>query len=160
MKASRDPKELTEPEALEKLRHFCAYQERSRNQVIRKMKNLGLPEEAQERILRILEEENFLNQNRFAVQYARGKSRMKGWGPKKIESHLKYELGNDFNQTLVSEATDLNSALEKLRKDLNKKNKSLQEKRDPEYKSKLIRFCLGRGFDLEASLKVIRDLTT
>jgi regulatory protein len=149
---------LTYDEALEKLRHFCAYQERSQAQVIRKMKVLSVDTEFQENLLAALVEEKFLDQQRYATAYARGKSRIKGWGIRKITSHLKFELGDDFQSDLVNESADLEKARQKLRRDLEKKAALLTQKQDPNKKSKLLRFCLSRGFEMEESITVVNSV--
>ena len=149
---------LTYDEALEKLRHFCAYQERSQAQVIRKMKILSVDTEFQENLLAALVEEKFLDQQRYAAAYARGKSRIKGWGIRKITSHLKFELGDDFQSDLVNESADLEKACQKLRRDLEKKAALLTQKQDPNKKSKLLRFCLSRGFEMEESITVVNSV--
>ncbi len=149
---------LTYDEALEKLRHFCAYQERSRAQVIRKMKNLSVDAEFHENLLAALVEEKFLDQQRYAAAYARGKSRIKGWGIRKISSHLKFELGDDFQSDLVNESADLEKARQKLRRDLEKKAILLTQKQDPNKKSKLLRFCLSRGFEMDESIAVVNSV--
>jgi regulatory protein len=147
---------LSYDEALEKLRHFCAYQERSQAQVIRKMKVLSVDTEFHENLLAALVEEKFLDQQRYAAAYARGKSRIKGWGIRKITSHLKFELGEDFLPDLVNESADLDMAKNKLRKDLEKKAVVLARKQDKSIQSKLVRFCLARGFEMDESLAIVR----
>lgn len=149
---------LTYDEALEKLRHFCAYQERSQAQVIRKMKILSVDTEFHENLLAALAEEKFLDQQRYAAAYARGKSRIKGWGIRKITSHLKFELGEDFLPDLVNESADLEKANQKLRRDLEKKAAILNQKQDPNKKAKLLRFCLSRGFEMEESIAVVNSV--
>ncbi len=146
---------LTYDEALEKLRHFCAYQERSQAQVIRKMKALSVDAEFHENLLAALVEEKFLDQQRYAAAYARGKSRIKGWGIRKITSHLKFELGADFQPELVNESADLEMARQKLRRDLEKKAAGLIQKQDSNIRSKLLRFCLSRGFEMEESVEMV-----
>jgi len=158
MKFTREPKILTKEEALEKLRHFCGYQERSRKQVERKMNLLHIATENQEEILQVLELENFINQQRFTTQYARGKSRMKGWGMVKITRNLSFELGKDFDADLALESADLEMAKQKLRKDLIKKYQTLSTKADPDWKGKLLRFCISRGFEMEESLEEIKRM--
>ena len=148
----------TYDEALEKLRHFCAYQERSQAQVIRKMKALSVDPEFHKNLLAALVDEKFLDQQRYAAAYARGKSRIKGWGIRKITSHLKFELGEEFQPELVNQSADLEKARQKLEKDLEKKATILTQKKDPNRKSKLLRFCLSRGFEMDESVDIVSCL--
>ena len=80
---------LTKEQALPKLKQYCAYQERCHNEVKDKLYSYGLYKVDVETILSQLIEENYLNEERFAIQYAGGKFRIKQWGRKKIEYALK-----------------------------------------------------------------------
>ena len=79
----------TSPEkALQKLKHYCGYQERSHADVKHKLYSLGLHEKEVEQLISRLIEEEYLNEERFAVTYASGKSRNNGWGRIKIRHGL------------------------------------------------------------------------
>lgn len=81
-------KYLTKEEALQKARHYCGYQERCHAEVKEKLYALGLWKKEVEELISQLIEENFLNEERYAIAFAGGKFRMKQWGRVKI----KYEL--------------------------------------------------------------------
>src|ERR1700733_13167131 len=79
----------TSPEkALQKLKHYCGYQERSHAEVKQKLYSLGLSGKEVEELISRLIEENYLNEERFATSYASGKSRSNGWGRIKIKHAL------------------------------------------------------------------------
>jgi regulatory protein len=82
-------KYLTKEEALQKLKQYCAYQERSHSEVVQKLWDLGVRRAEHDDIIAALIEEDYLNEERFAVQFAGGKFRMKAWGRKKIYYALK-----------------------------------------------------------------------
>ena len=82
-------KQLTKEQALQKLRHYCGYQERSHAEAKEKLYSYGLRKQAVEESLAQLIEENYLNEERFAIQFAGGKFRMKQWGRVKIKHALK-----------------------------------------------------------------------
>ena len=81
-------KTLTREQALQKAKHYCAYQERCHQEVKEKLYSLGLWKRDVEECLSTLIEENYLNEERFAIAFAGGKFRVKHWGRTKI----KYEL--------------------------------------------------------------------
>lgn len=83
------PKYLTYDQALKKLQHYCAYQDRCHSEVRSKLLDLGIYGMDLENIITELISENFLNEERFARSYARGKFRMKKWGRGKITQNLK-----------------------------------------------------------------------
>lgn len=79
---------MTTSEALQKMQHYCAYQERSPFEVKRKLGLLKLPKERHEEVIATLMEENFLDEYRFAEAYTRGKLNQKHWAPKRIRMGL------------------------------------------------------------------------
>lgn len=80
--------QLTKEQALQKLRHYCAYQERCHMEVKEKLYSFGLRKQVVEESISQLIEEDYLNEERFAIQYAGGKFRMKQWGRVKIKHAL------------------------------------------------------------------------
>lgn len=79
---------LTPHEALIKIKSFCAYQERCHAEVKDKLYSYGLTKTDAERITSTLIEEGFLNEERFAIQFAGGKFRIKKWGKVRIKHAL------------------------------------------------------------------------
>ena len=75
--------------ALAKARSFCAYQERCRVKVSIRMRSFGLTREQTEQVIEKLEEEGFLNDERFATMYAGSKFRILRWGKVKIKAGLR-----------------------------------------------------------------------
>ena len=82
-------KTYTVKEATVKLMQFCAYRERTHKEVEDKLKDMNMIPEAQEQIIMQLMQENFLNEERFAKSFARGKFRIKKWGKRRIVNELK-----------------------------------------------------------------------
>lgn len=110
-------KTLTKEQALQKLRQYCAYQERCHQEVKDKLYSYGLHQQQVEESISQLIEEDYLNEERFAKQYAGGKFRMKQWGKVKITYELKLKKVSAYCikkglQELPD--TDYFAALEKL----------------------------------------------
>jgi len=80
---------LTPAEAYPKLASFCAYQERTHNEVMEKLASFGIDEEEADDVIIKLIEDNYLNEGRFACTYASSKFRHKKWGRLKIIANLK-----------------------------------------------------------------------
>src|SRR5690606_22791562 len=76
-------------EAKNKAEAYCAYQERSQQEVRDKLYHMNLHTSQVEELIAYLIENNFLNESRFANAYVSGKFRMKKWGRKKIKQGLK-----------------------------------------------------------------------
>jgi len=89
-------KYLDKEQALQKARHYCGYQERCHSEVKEKLYALGLYKQQVEECLSQLIEENYLNEERFAQQFAGGKFRMKQWGKVKITYELKQKQVSEY----------------------------------------------------------------
>ncbi len=142
-------------EAREKIRRFCAYQERSQRQVIDKLKSYGLLPLAADELLLELIQENYLNEQRFAKAFARGKFGIKGWGKTKIE-HALYQHGvsKPCIAAALAEIDDAKYA-DTLAALLQKKWDSLKGEHPNTRKQKVIRYLMAKGYfygDIEKSL--------
>lgn len=82
-------KKLSKEEALQKLRHYCAYAERCHSDVVNKLYELGVWKKEHDEIAATLIEENYLNEERFARAFAGGHFRTRQWGKNKIVQALK-----------------------------------------------------------------------
>jgi regulatory protein len=94
--SSYSPGRISSEKALQKIKHFCGYQERSHAEARQKLYSLGLfKKEVEELISRLIEEE-YLNEERYAMGFASGKSRIRGWGKQKIRYELRQKGVSDF----------------------------------------------------------------
>ena len=76
-------------EAQLKLEYYCSYQERCHQEVVQKCYDLGMQSNEIDVIVVHLLQHNFLNEERFARSFARGKHRIKAWGKVRIVNELK-----------------------------------------------------------------------
>lgn len=129
---------------LEKIRKYCAYQDRSTKEVQAKLRILGISESDFENIINQLIEEGFINEERFIQSYIRGKINTKGWGVQKIIYNLK--LKGIEEQLIRKEIAKLDS------QSIEKNLISLIEKwitnKELTYvtKQKLYRYLMNRGY--------------
>lgn len=96
----------TPKQALQKLEHFCAYQERCHDEVISKLQSLKMTADESDFIIVKLIEDNFLNETRFACSFARGKHRIKQWGRIRITNELKARHISSTNINLALKEID------------------------------------------------------
>jgi len=89
-------KRLSGEQALQKLRQYCGYQERCHQEVKEKLYSLGIREADQGTLIATLIEENYLNEERFAIAFAGGKFRIKEWGKNKIRYELRQRQVSDY----------------------------------------------------------------
>lgn len=107
---------------LSKILKYCAYQERCNLEVKTKLITLGAAEKQIQEILDYLEKEGFLNEERYARAYVRGKFRINGWGKRKIKAGLMSKgIGNTLISTVMEEEIDPDDYLEKLRETVKNK---------------------------------------
>ena len=99
-------KSLTKEQAYQKLRHYCAYQDRCHSEVKTKAYLLGLRKTEVEELTSKLIEENCLNEERFAKAFAGGKFRIKQWGRIKIKTELKNKQISHYCITAAMDEID------------------------------------------------------
>ena len=117
---------LSIKEIQKKLEHYCAYQERSHKEVIKKLKEINIIPIAIDQIVSDLIQKNYLNENRFAKIFTKGKFRIKNWGKKRIIFELKRHQVSDYNiKNALQEIseTDYIETLNKLSKKVWKSSK-------------------------------------
>ncbi|WP_339657959.1 regulatory protein RecX [Flavobacterium frigidarium] len=88
-------------DALKKIEHYCAYQERCHEEVESKLRTMKMDSNEIDQIIAQLIKDNFLNEERFARSFARGKHRIKHWGNVRITNELKFRK---INQRLITTA--------------------------------------------------------
>ena len=88
---------LSVEEVKRKLEHYCVYQDRCHKEVEQKLNEYNLIPQAKDLILLHLLEHNFLNEERFAKSFARGKFRIKKWGKPRIVRELKFRSISEYN---------------------------------------------------------------
>ena len=143
---------------LDNLRRQCSRREYCTSDVFAKaMKALEGDKEAAEKVVAKLVEEKYVDDRRYSEAYAREKSAISGWGLVKI----KYMLSaKGISKEVISQALaeiDTDKADTRLEKLLENKYRTLKD--DPQWKMKLLRFALGRGYSYEDVNKKIAALS-
>ena len=88
-------------DAIKKIEHYCAYQERCHEEVESKLRSMKMHLDEIDQIIAHLIKDNFLNEERFACSFARGKHRIKQWGTIRITNELTFRK---INQRLITTA--------------------------------------------------------
>ena len=139
---------ISADKALQKLKHFCGYQERSHLEVKQKLYSLGLFKKEVEELISRLIEEGYLNEERFAMQFASGKSRIKGWGRQKIRYELRQKGISEFCILKALKTLDDDEYEAGFKRQAAKKWTALQAERNIFVKKgKWHQFLLQRGFE-------------
>ena len=142
-------KTLTKEQALQKLKHYCAYQERCHQEVKEKLYQLGVWKKEHDAIISTLIEENYLNEERFTIAFAGGKFRMKHWGRVKIKYELKQKQVSEYCIKKAMKQIDEEEYLKTLKKLAEEKYASLKSEQYMVRKKKTMDYLMGRGFEME-----------
>lgn len=153
-------KQLTQEQALQKAKQYCAYQERCHNEVKEKLYSYGLHKQQVEELLSQLIEEDYLNEERFAIQFAGGRFRMKQWGRLKIKYELKQKQVSEYcikKGLKEIEEVDYMKSLNQLAV---KKWKSMKGKESDKFTrmSKTTDYLLQKGYESELVRAVVAKL--
>ena len=149
---------LSKEAALEKAKHYCAYQERSHQEVRDKLYSLGLFKADVEEVLSNLISSSFLDEERFAIQFASGKFRIKNWGRIKIRHALKMKQVSDFNIRKALDLIDQREYEAILGKLASRKFDSLRNEPYPLRRGKTSQYLLQKGFERSAIHTIVEQL--
>ncbi len=140
-----------------KIARYCAYRDRSVFETEKKLNEFNLHPEAKDHILAFLMVENFLNDERFAISYARGKFHQNKWGKRKIVEGLKQHKIMDFYiQKALSEIEEKDYK-ETIIKIIRKKMKEYQVKNAWELKNKIYRFLINKGYEANEFIDILEN---
>lgn len=145
-----NPQKFTPQQALPKAKHYCAYQERCHSEVKDKLYGFGLNTKEVDQIISTLIEENYLNEERFAIQFAGGHFRTKNWGRVKISHALKQKQVSAYCIKKALKQIDEDDYLKTLQKLFEEKLRLLKsEKNIFTKKRKLQDHLMQKGYETD-----------
>uniref|UniRef100_UPI00404A8171 regulatory protein RecX n=1 Tax=Flavobacterium sp. TaxID=239 RepID=UPI00404A8171 len=145
-------------EVKQKLEFYCAYQERCFKEVEEKLHSFFLIPAAKEEILIYLIENNFINEERFACSFTRGKHNYKNWGRNRIKNELKFRnISSKLIEIGLKEIED-NLYIEKFNALAEKYWETIKEQNGPKKNKKFIDYFLRRGFETNLIYEKLREL--
>lgn len=153
-------KRLTPSQAWEKIKYYCAYQERGHQETKDKLYRFGLGSSDVDELLARLIEEGYLNEERFARQFAGGKFRIKKWGRIKIQNELKLKHVSPFNIKISMQEIDEEEYQAILEKLVTEKWESLKREQYLVRQMKTLRYMVQKGFEtnlVSAAIQKIRN---
>lgn len=142
-------KELTEKEVWNKVTAYCSIAERCSADVVDKLQKWGVERDVLSNITSKLVEEKYIDEKRYSFAFVNDKYRFAKWGKVKIAQALKQKQVPEDVYDLALKDVDENEYLDILRNLLNAKRKTIHAKNEYEQNGKLIRFALGRGFEMK-----------
>ena len=139
--------------ALKKMIHYCDYQDRCKKEIFTKLDTFELDDNDRDFIIVFLQDEGFINDERYCRSFVKGKMNLKKWGVNKIKlSLITKGIGREIIDNVISEI-DQDSYKEELVNLL--KNKKINEDDPYKRKAKLIRYAVGKGYSLSMVMEIV-----
>ena len=137
--------ELTNDVILKKVLRYCAYQDRCVQEVRKKLATFDMPDSEKEKILKLLVDEGYLDDERYASTFVRSKIHLKKWGVNKIRMALKMKgISDEIISNALSEI-DPEIYREELIKVL--KAKKINETDPYKRRAKLAQYAMQKGYE-------------
>ncbi|MES1220861.1 MAG: regulatory protein RecX [Bacteroidota bacterium] len=151
-------KKLSKEEALQKAKHYCDYQHRCHSEVKDKLYSLGVWKNDVEEIIAQLIEEKYLDEERFAVHFARGRFNLKQWGKEKIKYELKQKHVSEYCIKKALGTIDQQEYENTLQKLAQEKTESLKKERNIFARKKKLRdYLIQKGYEFNAVQRVVEE---
>ena len=139
--------------ALKKMIHYCDYQDRCKKEIFTKLDTFELDDDDRKYIVDFLNDEGFINDERYCCSFVKGKLNLKKWGVNKIKlSLITKGIDREIIDDVLSEI-DKDSYKEELVNLL--KNKKINEDDPYKRKAKLIRYAVGKGYSLSMVMEIV-----
>lgn len=153
----KSPKTYTQKQALKKAADYCAVQERCQQEIRDKLYLWGLHRTDVENIIAELISEGYINEERFARAYSRGKFHIKKWGKIKIKLGLKRKNISDYCIRKGFEEIDHNEYVKTIKALIQKKSKEIKEKNTYKNLNRLASFVISKGYESELVWDILRE---
>ncbi len=144
--------------ALDRAQWLCSQSEKCTFDIKKKLLQWDVDEMEGGKIINALLEDEFINESRYAISFAREKSRFNKWGPKKIEMALRAKRIADEHIAIALAESAEHSNDDMLRELLTSKAKTIKAKDSYDLKTKLIRFGMSRGFEYGRVLGIVEKI--
>jgi len=154
----RQQKSYTLSEAMTKLEGYCSYQERCHKEVRTKLWEMRMIPEAIDHIVTHLIKMDFLNEERYARAFVRGKHRIKKWGRKRIVSELKQRNISIFNIKIAMTEIDDDRYLATFNALSEKRVSQIKEQNLQKKRKKLADYLLYRGWESHLVYDKVKEL--
>lgn len=145
-------------EAIHKIEHYCAYQERCHEEVIQKLRSMKMDADEIDTILAHLINDNFLNESRFACSFARGKHRIKFWGKIRIVNELKFRKITQYNINLALKEITLEEYTATFDTLAERNWETIKETNELKKRKKFCDYLLRKGFESNLIYEKVKEL--
>ncbi len=151
-------KSYTLTEATKKIESYCAYQERCHKEVNAKLKQMRMIPQAIDQIVGHLIQENYLNEERFARSFARGKFTIKKWGKNRIINELKQRGISIYNIKSALKEIDEEAYIGTFNILAQKRVEALKDGPVQQRRKKLADYLFYRGWESQLVYDKVKEL--
>ena len=141
-----------------KLEYYCSYQDRCHKEVEQKLNSFTLITELKEKVIVHLIENNFINEERFAKSFARGKHNYKGWGKNRIVNELKFRNISSRIITIALKEIPEATYLENFHQLAEKHWNNITERKGQKKNKKFVDFLLRKGYETSLIYEKLNEL--
>lgn len=145
-------------EILKKMEYYCAYQERCYKEVEEKLYSYTATVSEKEAVLTHLIEQNYINEERFAQSFVRGKHNYKFWGKNRIINELKYRnISSRIIEIALKEIPET-TYLSNFHALAEKNWENNTERKGPKKNKKFVDFLLRKGYETHLIFEKLKEL--
>ena len=141
-----------------KLEYYCSYQDRCHKEVEQKLNSFTLITALKEKVIVHLIENNFINEERFAKSFARGKHNYKGWGKNRIVNELKFRNISSRIITIALKEIPEETYLENFHQLAEKHWNNITERKGSKKNKKFLDFLLRKGYETSLIYEKLKEL--
>ena len=145
-------------EAQNKLENYCAYQERCHKEIVEKLRGMNMIPQAIDLIIVHLIDNKYLNEERFACSFARGKHRIKHWGKIRIVNELKFRKISQYNITTALKEITPEEYCSTFHTAAERQWANIRESNVIKKRKKFCDFLLRKGFESNLIYEKVKDL--
>lgn len=151
-------RKLSEQQVLQKLTALCAKSEHCQKDMLDKMRRWEIADDVQARVMDYLVRERYVDDARYARYFINDKVKYNKWGRRKVEQALRLKgITENVYRDILNEVSE-ESYADILRPLIEAKRRTVKGNTEYEIRTKLIRFALSRGFDMDVILEVLDSI--
>ena len=140
------------------MEYYCAYQERCYKEVEEKLYSFSVSQSEKEEVLTYLIENNFINEERFAQSFVRGKHNYKFWGKNRIVNELKFRnLSSRIIEIALKEISEV-TYLQNFHALAEKNWETIKEAKGQKKNKKFVDFLLRKGYETSLIYDKLNEL--
>ena len=141
-----------------KLEYYCSYQDRCHKEVEDKLYSFSVSQSEKDEILTYLIENNFINEERFAQSFVRGKHNYKFWGKNRIVNELKFRNISSRIITIALKEIPEETYLENFHQLAEKHWNNITERKGQKKNKKFVDFLLRKGYETNLIYEKLNEL--